>query len=32
MNAFIGKGLREFPVERFDPSDKAEALEWLGQN
>jgi hypothetical protein len=32
MNAFIGKGLREFPVERFEPSDKAKALEWLGQN
>ena len=32
MNVFIGKGLREFPVERFDPSDKAKALEWLGRN
>jgi hypothetical protein len=31
MNVFIGKGLREFPVERFDPSDKAKALDWLNK-
>jgi len=31
MNAFVGKGLREFPIEHFQPSDKAKAVDWLGQ-
>jgi hypothetical protein len=29
MNVFIGKGLREFPVERFETGQKAMALDWL---
>jgi len=29
VNMFIGKGLREFPVECFQPSDKAKAISFL---
>ena len=29
--AFIGKGLREFPIEHFGPSEAGEALRWLGK-
>lgn len=31
MDAFIGKGLRQFPVECFRPSDRSEAVKWLSQ-
>jgi hypothetical protein len=31
VNIFVGKGLREFPVECFQPSEKAKALDWLGK-
>jgi hypothetical protein len=29
VNMFIGKGLREFPVECFRPSEKDNAMAWL---
>lgn len=29
VNMFIGKGLREFPVECFQPSEKNDAMAWL---
>jgi hypothetical protein len=31
MDMFVGKGLREFPIENFQPSEKEKAIDWLGR-
>lgn len=31
VNVFIGKGLRQFPVECFQPSEKGKARQWLDE-
>jgi hypothetical protein len=30
-SAFVGKDLREFPIEHFEPGDMGRALRWLGK-